>query len=84
MLLRSLARLVPRPNLPTMTGHLYLDTSPPAYAGARDHLDKSAFHKTLPVLAVRVRPNKIGKFLKGDAMKRQVELLSTTILHLNA
>ncbi|EAU92537.2 tRNA (guanine-N(1)-)-methyltransferase [Coprinopsis cinerea okayama7 len=52
------------------TRHLYLDTSPPAYTGSRTELDKSAFHKTLPVLAVRVRPEKVGKFLKGDAMKR--------------
>ncbi|TFK30950.1 hypothetical protein FA15DRAFT_580267 [Coprinopsis marcescibilis] len=55
-----------------MSRHLFLDVSPPPYLGSREQLDKSAFRKTLPVLAARVQPDKVGRFLKGDVMKRAI------------
>ncbi|KAF9454176.1 hypothetical protein P691DRAFT_656864 [Macrolepiota fuliginosa MF-IS2] len=52
-----------------MSSHAYLDASPPAYNGPRDQLDKSAFHKTLSVLAARVPPSRTGRILKAQPLK---------------
>lgn len=52
-----------------MSSHAYLDTSPPAYDGPKDRLVKSAFRKTLSVLAARVPPNKTGQILKAQPLK---------------
>lgn len=66
--------LLLRRNIPSqihiMSRHLYLDISPPQYTGPRDKLDKSFFKKTLPVLAARLRPEKVGSFLKSPALKK--------------
>lgn len=55
-----------------MTRHLYLDIDPPAYTGSRDHLDRDVFQKKLSVLAARVQPEKVGKFLKSSPLKGYV------------
>ncbi|KAH6917030.1 hypothetical protein BKA70DRAFT_1251174 [Coprinopsis sp. MPI-PUGE-AT-0042] len=73
MFLRALGRplgLITRQ--PLMARHIYLDTTPPAYHGSRDELDRNLFRKSLPTLAVRLAPAKVGMFLKGDAMKRAI------------
>ena len=53
-----------------MSRHLYLDSSPPQYHGPRDVLDKSAFQKSLSVLAVRVSPKKTRVLLKASELKK--------------
>ncbi|KAF6766703.1 hypothetical protein DFP72DRAFT_985672 [Ephemerocybe angulata] len=52
-----------------MSRHLYLDVEPPVYTGPRDRLDKDAFQKHLSVVAARVRPEKVGTFLKAAPLK---------------
>ncbi|KAF8640691.1 hypothetical protein AX17_000347 [Amanita inopinata Kibby_2008] len=53
-----------------MARHLHLDASPPIHREMRDRLDRSAFQKTLSVLAARVPPKKTGNLLKAPPMKR--------------
>lgn len=60
----------PRQFALTMSRHLYLDSSPPQYHGPRDVLDKSAFQKSLSVLAVRVSPEKTRVLLKASELKK--------------
>lgn len=47
-----------------------LDISPPLHRGMENNLDRSAFHKSIPVLAVRIAAQKTGVLLKSDAMRR--------------
>jgi hypothetical protein len=47
-----------------------LDTSPPTHRNMLDALDRSAFRKSVPVLAARVKASDTNKFLKSDALKR--------------
>jgi tRNA (guanine37-N1)-methyltransferase len=65
-----LTSIVPRfTYLRAMSSHAYLDASPPPYHGPYDALDKSAFRKTLSVLAARIPPNKTGQVLKAHPLK---------------
>ena len=45
-----------------------IDASPPI-GSALKSIDKAAFYKAIPVLAVRVNPTKAGLFLKSNAMR---------------
>ncbi|TFK56856.1 hypothetical protein OE88DRAFT_1709346 [Heliocybe sulcata] len=47
-----------------------LDASPPVHREMGDSLDRSVFHKSLPVLAARVPSPKAGILLKSEALKR--------------
>lgn len=49
---------------------LTIDTSPPPARWMKETLDRSAFHRTIPVLAARVAPAKAGIILKADVMRR--------------
>lgn len=49
---------------------LAIDTSPPPARWMKETLDRSAFHRTIPVLAARVAPAKAGIILKADVMRR--------------
>ncbi|KIM70296.1 hypothetical protein SCLCIDRAFT_101548 [Scleroderma citrinum Foug A] len=49
-----------------------LDISPPLHRGMENNLDRSAFHKSIPVLAVRIAAQKTGVLLKSDAMRSYV------------
>jgi tRNA (guanine37-N1)-methyltransferase len=53
-----------------MSRDIFLDASPPVYRGAEGTLDRSAFHKSIDVLAARTIPAKIGSLLKAEALKR--------------
>lgn len=46
-----------------------IDTSPPQARWMKDTLDRSAFHRTVPVLAARVPADKTGLVLKAEAMR---------------
>ncbi|KAI0695651.1 Met-10+ like-protein-domain-containing protein [Cytidiella melzeri] len=46
-----------------------VDTSPPVHRELKDKLDRSLFHKTIQVLAVKVPPAKAGTILKAEAMR---------------
>lgn len=47
-----------------------IDVSPPTARWMKDTLDRSVFHRTIPVLAARVAPAKAGIILKADVMRR--------------
>ncbi|KAF8346952.1 S-adenosyl-L-methionine-dependent methyltransferase [Amanita rubescens] len=53
-----------------MPRHLHLDASPPIHREMKDNLDRDAFRKSIPVLAVRVPPTKTAFVLKAQPMKR--------------
>jgi hypothetical protein len=55
-----------------------IDTSPPQARWMKDTLDRSVFHRTVPVLAARVRAAKTGSVLKAEAMRGSAHLLSLT------
>ena len=46
-----------------------IDTSPPQARWMKDTLDRSAFHRTVPVLAARVPAAKTGLVLKAEALR---------------
>lgn len=46
-----------------------IDTSPPPARWMRDTLDRSAFHRTVPVLAARLPTALTGSVLKAEAMR---------------
>nr|GAT57463.1 predicted protein [Mycena chlorophos] len=50
------------------------DASPPAVAGlmAGTQLDRSLFHKSIPILAARFLPSKLGSLRKSEAMRGMV------------
>ena len=48
---------------------LTLDSSPPVHRGMMD-LDRSAFHRSIPVLAISVPQEKTGVLLKSDVVKK--------------
>ncbi|KAI0348300.1 hypothetical protein BDW22DRAFT_1319282 [Trametopsis cervina] len=52
-----------------MTGRGTVDISPPVHREMKDKLDRSVFHKTVEVLAVKVPPSKAGVVLKAEAMR---------------
>ncbi|OAX44928.1 hypothetical protein K503DRAFT_788599 [Rhizopogon vinicolor AM-OR11-026] len=51
---------------------LTLDASPPALRSINTTLDRDAFKKTIPVLAVRVPAASTGSLLKSDVMKKSL------------
>ncbi|TFK41832.1 S-adenosyl-L-methionine-dependent methyltransferase [Crucibulum laeve] len=53
-----------------MSRHIFLDATPPPYTGSRDVLDKTAFRKTLSVLAARVPPARTRVLLKAEPLKK--------------
>ena len=53
-----------------MSQRVFLDPSPPTYTGVKGTLDKSAFRKSLDVLAAKVPATKTGIMLKADSLKR--------------
>ena len=55
-----------------MTRHTAVDISPPLHRELRDKLDRSVFHKTVEVLAVKVPPEKAGTILKSQSMRGYV------------
>lgn len=59
-----------------MTGRGTVDISPPVHREMKDKLDRSVFHKTVEVLAVKVPPSKAGVVLKAEAMRGCVHLRS--------
>jgi hypothetical protein len=46
-----------------------IDTSPPSARWMKDTLVRSAFHRTIPVVAARLPPAKTGPVLKSEAMR---------------
>ena len=60
-----------------MSYRVFLDPSPPTYTGVKGTLDKSAFRKSLDVLAAKVPATQTGILLKADSLKRY---LATTPL----
>lgn len=46
-----------------------IDTSPPAARWMKDTLVRSAFHRTVPVIAARLPAAKTGPVLKSEAMR---------------
>ena len=70
----------PRLDAPNMHRTITLDTSPPQARWMKDTLDRSVFHKTVPVLAARVPAAKIGSVLKAEAMRGSAHFLSVGIL----
>ena len=56
------ARIMPR--------HIHLDASPPIHREMKDNINREAFRKSIPVLAVRVPPAKTASVLKAQPMKR--------------
>ncbi|KAI9448845.1 Met-10+ like-protein-domain-containing protein [Russula earlei] len=48
---------------------LTIDTSPPAARWMKDSLDRSAFHRTIPVVAARLSAVKMGSVLKAEVMR---------------
>jgi tRNA (guanine37-N1)-methyltransferase len=49
-----------------------LDTTPPIHREMRDALDRSAFKKSIPVLAARVKPSETNKILKAPVLKNLI------------
>ena len=64
----------PRLDAPNMHRMITIDTSPPQARWMKDTLDRSVFHKTVPVLAARVPAAKIGSVLKAEAMRGSVSV----------
>jgi len=58
-----------------MSRQLFIDVSPPQYAGPRDILNKEAFKKTFNVLAARVQPEKTRLLLKAAELRKYVPSL---------
>ncbi len=56
-----------------------IDTSPPQARWMKDTLDRSAFHRTVPVLAARVPAAKTALVLKAEAMRGSAHFLSVGI-----
>jgi hypothetical protein len=56
-----------------------IDTSPPQARWMKDTLDRSAFHRTVPLLAARVPAAKTGSVLNAEAMRGSAHLLSAGI-----
>ncbi|KAH9964263.1 Met-10+ like-protein-domain-containing protein [Russula dissimulans] len=52
-----------------MNRKITIDTSPPAARWMKDSLDRSAFHRTIPVVAARLPAVKTGTVLKVAAMR---------------
>ncbi|KAH9065684.1 Met-10+ like-protein-domain-containing protein [Lactarius vividus] len=52
-----------------MHRNITIDTSPPQARWMKDTLDRSAFHRTVPVLAARVSVAKTASVLKAEAMR---------------
>jgi len=46
-----------------------IDTSPPPARWMKDDLVRSAFHRTVPVVAVRLPAAKAGSVLKAEPMR---------------
>ena len=53
----------------SMHRNITIDTSPPQARWMKDTFDRSAFHRTVPVLAARVPATKTSLVLKGEAMR---------------
>ncbi|KAF8921929.1 Met-10+ like-protein-domain-containing protein [Mucidula mucida] len=49
-----------------------IDVSPPRYNGPIHPLDKSAFHKEIPVIAIRVPPAKTASIAKSPLLKNYI------------
>ncbi|KAJ8523330.1 hypothetical protein ONZ45_g246 [Pleurotus djamor] len=54
-----------------MRGKVTLDSSPPVHRGMMD-LDRSAFHRSIPVLAISAPQEKTGVLLKSDVVKKVI------------
>lgn len=57
---------------PELYSRSHLDTTPPPYNGPLSPLDKSAFKKSLPVLAVRVPAAQTATILHSEATRKYV------------
>jgi hypothetical protein len=55
-----------------MHRNITIDTSPPPARWMRDTLDRSAFHRTVPVLAARLPTALTGSVLKAEPMRGSV------------
>jgi tRNA (guanine37-N1)-methyltransferase len=53
-----------------MSQRAFLDASPPTYIGSKGTLDKSAFRKSLDVLAAKVPAAQTGIMLKANPLRR--------------
>lgn len=73
MFLRSIVLRHPRSfynfGADIMHRNITIDTSPPQARWMKDTLDRSAFHRTVPVLAARVSAAKTASVLKAEAMR---------------
>ncbi|KAL4069843.1 Met-10+ like-protein-domain-containing protein [Scleroderma yunnanense] len=49
-----------------------LDISPPVHRGMESNLDRSAFQKSIPVLAVRIATQQTALLLRSDALKSYI------------
>lgn len=47
-----------------------LDVSPPIHRGMKDRLDKDLFKKSIPVLGVKVTPEKVHNIMKSEPLRR--------------
>ncbi len=54
----------------SMHRKLTIDISPPLARWMKDTLVRSAFHRTVPVVAARLPAAKTGPALKSEAMRR--------------
>ena len=62
-----------------MHRNITIDTSPPQARWMKDSLDRSVFHRTVPVLAARVPPAQTGSILKAEAMRGSAHFLAVVI-----
>ncbi|KAK2461421.1 hypothetical protein APHAL10511_005884 [Amanita phalloides] len=53
-----------------MSRHLHLNASPPIHREMRDNLDRDAFRRSIPILAVSVPPDKVASMLKSKPIKK--------------
>lgn len=49
-----------------------LDISPPVHRGMKDRLDRDLFKKSVPVLGVKVTPEKVHTTLRSEKVRRYV------------
>lgn len=56
-------------NARSMHRKIAIDTSPPSARWMKDTLVRSAFHRTIPVVAARLPAAKTGPVLKSEAMR---------------
>lgn len=56
-------------NTRSMHRKIAIDTSPPSARWMKDTLVRSAFHRTIPVVAARLPAAKMGPLLKSEAMR---------------